>query len=316
MAIRYIGVDLGGTKIATGGADETGRILVRDVRPTEAHKGTEATIANIKASIRQVQRELGPDCEIRGIGVGSPGPLSSKDGIVYSSPNLGFDHVPLRQILQDEFGVRTELGNDANVAGLAEWRFGAGKQCRNMIYVTVSTGIGGGIIVENQLLLGSLDFAGEIGHTIIVENGPLCGCGRRGCLETLASGTAIAKRAREAARLGVPTAMLDLVDGDVDGIDSVVVAKADAAGDPLAAQILDEAIRYLSIGLGNLVTIFNPDKLVIGGGVSNIGDRLFRPLRQMILSKAMKESANHVEILRAELGGDVGVLGAICLVIG
>lgn len=316
MGIRYIGVDLGGTKIATGGADETGKILVRDVRPTEADRGTDVTIANIKASIRQVQQGLGPDCEIRGIGVGSPGPLSAKEGIVYSSPNLGFDHVPIRQILQDEFGVRVELGNDANVAGLAEWRFGSGKQCRNMIYVTVSTGIGGGIIVESELLVGSLDFAGEIGHMTVVENGPLCGCGRRGCLEALASGTAIAKRAREVARLGVPTAMLDLVDGDIDRIDSVVVARADAAGDQLAAQILDEAIRYLSIGLGNLVTVFNPDKIVIGGGVSNIGDRLFRPLRQMILSRAIKESVSHVEILRAELGADVGVLGAICLVIG
>lgn len=183
-----------------------------------------------------------------------------------------------------------------------------------MIYVTVSTGIGGGIIVDGKLLLGSHDFAGEIGHMIMVENGPLCGCGRRGCFETLASGTAIARRAQEAVRLGVPTAMLELVDGDIDRIDSAVVARADAAGDALASEILDEAIRYLSIGLGNLVTIFNPDRIVIGGGVSNIGDRLFRPLRRMILSRAMRESVSRVEIHRAKLGSDVGVVGAMCLV--
>lgn len=314
MRARYIGVDLGGTKIATGAGDETGSILVRDVRPTEAHKGVEITVGNIKASIRQVQQELGPDCQICGIGVGSPGPLSVSEGVVYSSPNLGWDHVPIRQILEDEFGVRVELGNDANVAGLAEWRFGAGEQCRNMIYVTVSTGIGGGIIVDKQLLLGSQDFAGEIGHMIVVENGPLCGCGRRGCFEALASGTAIARRAQEIARLGVPTAMIDLAGGEVDRIDSAVVARADAAGDKVASEVLDEAIRYLSIGLGNLVTIFNPDRIVIGGGVSNIGERLFEPLRQMILSRAIKESVNHVEIHRAELGADVGVVGAMCLV--
>ncbi|HOB91595.1 MAG: ROK family protein [Bacillota bacterium] len=314
MRACYIGVDLGGTKIATGAGDQTGAILVRDVRPTEAHKGTEATINNIKASIRQVLEQLGPDLQVCGIGVGSPGPLSVSEGVVYSAPNLGWDHVPIRQILKDEFGVRVEVGNDANVAGLAEWRFGAGEQCRNMIYVTVSTGIGGGIIVDGKLLLGSHDFAGEIGHMIMVENGPLCGCGRRGCFETLASGTAIARRAQEAVRLGVPTAMLELVDGDIDRIDSAVVARADAAGDALASEILDEAIRYLSIGLGNLVTIFNPDRIVIGGGVSNIGDRLFRPLRRMILSRAMRESVSRVEIHRAKLGSDVGVVGAMCLV--
>jgi len=314
LEARYIGVDLGGTKIATGVCDETGRILIRDVRPTEAHKGTETVIDNIKASIRHVWQQLGPDCEIRGIGVGSPGPLSSKEGIVYSSPNLGWDHVPIRQILKDEFGVRVELGNDANVAGLAEWRFGAGEQCRNMIYVTVSTGIGGGIIVEKQLLLGSLDFAGEIGHITVVENGPLCGCGRRGCLEALASGTAIAKRAQERLRVGVPSIMAELVNGDIERVDAAIVAKADAAGDALASEILDEAIRYLSIGLGNLVTIFNPDRLVIGGGVSNMGDRLIGPLRRMILSRAIKESVRHVQILRAKLGSDAGMIGAMCLV--
>jgi glucokinase len=311
----YIGVDLGGTKIATGAADATGRILVRDLRPTEAEKGTDVSIANIKASIRQVLNELGGDSHVRGIGIGSPGPLSAEKGIVYSSPNLGWNHVPIRQILEDEFGIRVKLENDANVAGLAEWRFGSGEQCRNMIYVTVSTGIGGGIIVDGQLLVGSLGFAGEIGHMTVVENGPLCGCGRRGCLETLASGTAIGRKAREIARLDVPTSMSDLVDGEIDRIDSVVVSKADAAGDPYAREILDEAIRYLSIGLGNLVTVFNPDRIVIGGGVSNIGDRLFEPLRRMILSRAIRESAAHVEILRAKLGADVGVLGAICLVV-
>jgi glucokinase len=312
----YIGVDLGGTKIATGVADASGQILARDIRPTEAEKGTSASIANIKASISRVLNGLGGDSQVRGIGIGSPGPLSAEEGIVYSSPNLGWSNVPIRQILEDEFGIKVELENDANVAGLAEWRFGAGEQCRNMIYVTVSTGIGGGIIAGGRLLRGSLGFAGEIGHMILVENGPLCGCGRRGCLEALASGTAIGRRAREIARLGVRTSMRDLVEGEIDRIDSVVVSKADAAGDPWAKDVLDEAIRYLSIGLGNLVTVFNPDRIIIGGGVSNIGDRLIEPLRRMILSTAIGESARHVEIFRARLGADVGILGAVCLVIG
>ncbi len=315
MGSYYIGVDLGGTKIATGAADATGRILVRELRPTEAEKGTDASISNIKASIRQVLNDLGGDSEVRGIGIGSPGPLSADEGIVYSSPNLGWKHVPIRRILEDEFGIRVKLENDANVAGLAEWRFGAGEQCRNMIYVTVSTGIGGGIIADGRLLVGTLGFAGEVGHMTVVENGPLCGCGRRGCLEALASGTAIGRKGREIARLGVQTSIRDLVDGDIDRIDAVVVSKADAAGDPWAREILDEAIRYLSIGLGNLVTVFNPDRIVIGGGVSNIGDRLFDPLKRMILTRGIRESAAHVQILRAKLGGDVGILGAICLVV-
>lgn len=179
-----------------------------------------------------------------------------------------------------------------------------------MIYVTVSTGIGGGLILDGKLYHGASGMAGEIGHMTIVPYGPLCGCGNRGCLEALASGTAIARQARERVARGVPTLMADLAAGDPERITAKLVAEAAHQGDAEAREILAEAMNYLGIGMANLVNLFNPELIVIGGGLTNIGELLFGPVRRAIDRRAFRAQAQTVQVVQAKLGKDVGVLGA------
>lgn len=226
-------------------------------------------------------------------------------------PNLpGWDRVPLRQLIEDSLGIPTTLENDANAAVLGEHRFGAGRGVAHMIYVTVSTGIGGGLILDGRLYHGATGMAGEIGHTTVLPYGPLCGCGNRGCLEALASGSAIARRARERVAHGVPTRIADLAGNDPELITAKLVAEAASEGDAEARGILAEAMNYLGIGMANLVNLLNPELIVIGGGLTHIGERLFGPVRRAIDQHAFPAQAQAVHVVRAGLGDDVGVLGA------
>lgn len=315
MSKYLAGVDLGGTKIACLATDLEGNILVRDQRATGREAGPEAVITNIRAGITSLADRVGkPLADLVGIGIGAPGPLTVETGIIHSSANLGLVEYPIVDAIESYFGVPTFLNNDANAAGLAEWRLGAGEQCRNMLYVTVSTGVGAGLILEKKLFMGSHDFAGEFGHVTAVVNGPLCGCGKRGCLEAVASGTAIGRKAREALAHGCPSVMTDLVNGEIEKVDSRIVGEAAAQEDWLAGFILDEAIEYLGKALADVTTLLNLDRIVIGGGVSKIGDRFIKPLASVIRLYAMKELAEVVEVKEAALGDDSGALGAICLV--
>jgi glucokinase len=231
--------------------------------------------------------------------------------VVTTPPNLpGWRSVPLRQWIQDELGLPTALENDANAAALAEHRFGAGRSTKHMIYVTASTGIGGGFILNGELYNGATGGAGEIGHMTILPQGPHCGCGNRGCLEALASGRAIAREARERVKCGVPTLIADLAEGDPDRISAKLVAQADAQGDIEAQEILDEAMTYLGVGMANLVNLFNPELIVIGGGLTKMGERLFDPVRRIVDRRAFRTAAQVVKVVPAQLGDDVGVLGA------
>lgn len=306
---------MGGTKIATGIVDPDGNVLDKVIRPTEVPKGERRVIDNIFETIYESLSIAGLSIkEIGGIGIGSPGPLSVKEGVVISAPTLGWFDVPIRDLVATEFGVTTVLDNDTNVAGLAELWYGAGKDSTNMIYISVSTGIGSGLLLNRKLYRGTNDYAGEIGCITVLEGGPLCSCGRKGCLEALASGTAMANNAKESIRNGAESMILDLVAGDIESITALTIAEADKAGDQLAGKIIDSAIKYLSIGISNLISIFNPDTIVIGGGVSNLGDRLFIPLTEQVKNRALKAPAAGVKILPSQLGGEVGIIGAAALV--
>ncbi len=307
-----IGVDLGGTKITTALVDPSGRLLARDYRETLAAEGPEAVIGRILEGIRTVLAlQHVPAEQIAALGVGSPGPLDIAAGLVLSPPNLpGWERVPLRQRLQDALGITTFLENDANAAALGEYRFGAGQGCQHMIYVTVSTGIGGGLILNGALFHGASDLAGEIGHMTILAGGPRCGCGNRGCLEALASGTAIARRARESVARGVPTRIAELAGGQPERISARLVAQAAAEGDAEAQGILAEATNYLGIGMANLANLLNPQRIIIGGGLTNLGEALFEPVRRALARHAFPGAARAVEVLPAALGENVGVLGA------
>jgi len=307
-----IGIDLGGTKISTALIDSVGRIMARDYRETQAAEGQEAVIERMLDSARRViaQAEV-TQAQVAAVGIGAPGPLDIEAGVLVAPPNLpGWDRVPLKRIIEDALGITTFLENDANAAALGEYRFGAGRGRQHMIYVTVSTGIGGGLILDGKLYHGASGMAGEIGHMTIVPYGPLCGCGNRGCLEALASGTAIARQARERVARGVPTLMADLAAGDPERITAKLVAEAAHQGDAEAREILAEAMNYLGIGMANLVNLFNPELIVIGGGLTNIGELLFGPVRRAIDRRAFRAQAQTVQVVQAKLGKDVGVLGA------
>jgi glucokinase len=309
----FIGIDLGGTKISTALVDAAGKIIARDYRETQAAKGQKVVIKRMVDAAHQVIGEAGIALgQVTAVGVGSPGPIDSRTGVVTAPPNLpGWKNVPLKQLIEEALGIATFLENDANAAALGEHRFGAGRGVQNMIYVTASTGIGGGLILDGQLYSGATGAAGEIGHMTVLPWGPYCGCGNRGCLEALASGTAIAREGRELVRRGVPTLIAELAEGDPERATAKLIAEAADKGDIAAQDILSEAMTYLGVGMANLVNLFNPELIVIGGGLTNMGEGLFGPVRRAIEQRAFPAAVRAVKVVPAELGDDVGVLGAV-----
>ena len=286
-----IGIDRGGTKIKAALATPKGKIVTDVQIPTEADKGKKRVIENLKKAIYALIR--GQKVKISCLGIGVPGPILYEKGVVIEPPNLpGWKKVNLKTILEKEFKVPVFLDNDANCAALAEARFGAGQAARHFIYMTVSTGIGGGIIIDRQLYRGAIGAAGEFGHMIIDPKGPVCGCGNAGCLEALSSGSAIKR---------------------MSGMDAISVELAARQGDKKARRVIDQVAHHLAIGIANLVNIFNPELVVIGGGVSKMRELLLDPVRREYKKYALTLPARHVKIVRAKLGAESGVLGAAAL---
>ncbi len=311
----FIGIDLGATKISTALVDATGKIIARDYRETRAVEGQKAVVERMLDAARRVMGEAdSAPSQVTAVGVCSPGPIDTRTRVVTAPPNLpGWKNVPLGQLIEEALGVTAFLENDANAAALGEHRFGAGRGVQDMIYVTASTGIGGGLILNGQLYSGTTGAAGEIGHITVLPWGPYCGCGNRGCLEALASGTAIAREGREMVRRGVPTLIAELAAGHLERVTAKLVAGAADQGDIAAQEILAEAMAYLGVGMANLVNLFNPELIVIGGGLTNMGEGLFGPVRRAIERRAFPAAARAVKVVPAELGDDVGVLGAVAV---
>lgn len=307
-----IGVDLGGTQIRAALIQEA-RLIARVSLPTRDEEGMDAVIQRIKEAIRQAAQQGGVPLEqVLGVGIGAPGPLDGRSGVVISPPNLkGWHHVPLRQIIQDEFRLPVALGHDASVAALAEHVFGAGRGVPDMIYITVSTGIGGGVLFGGQIFLGVSGVAPEPGHMTIDTHGPRCNCGNVGCLEVLASGTAIARHAAEAIAQGQGRGMLETAQKlQVPEVDARVVVEAAQHGDQVAQAIMRKAAEYVGVGIVNLIHLFNPALIVIGGGVSKAGPLLFEPIQRIVDERAMEVQRRAVRIVPAKLGQDAGLFGA------
>ena len=316
MKKLIVGMDLGGTQIRAALADGEGQILRRTSCLTRAGEGVEPVIGRIKGAIHEV---IGTKAQGQpeGIGIVAPGPLDPRKGIILEAPNLGgWVNVPLKALIEEEFDLPVVVGNDANLAALAEHRFGAGQGVADLIYITVSTGIGGGIIIDNRLLLGAQGLAGEVGHQTIEAKGPPCNCGNIGCLEALAAGPAIARRAKELVRTGIETTIADFAEGNLDRITAKEVNLAAQAGDPVAIDIFRQAGFYIGIGIVNLLHLFNPSLILIGGGVAKAGHLLLEPIRATVRERAMSDYYwEGVPIVPAALGDDVGLLGAVALVL-
>lgn len=309
-----VGIDLGGTRFRVCLAEPTGRILRRLSRPTQHEEGPERVVARLAAAVR----ELGGDelpATVLGVGVGAPGPLDPWLGVIFQAPNMpGWRDVPLRQMLAEALALPVHLGNDANLAALGETSFGAARGCRNVVYITVSTGIGGGVIEDNRLLLGARGLAAEVGHMVVEPRGPRCGCGNWGCVEALASGTAIARVARERLASGEPSALGDLPGPPEVSITAERVAAAAAAGDPLASAVMRSAAEYLGIAVVNVLHLYDPEVVVLGGGVCLAGEMIFAPVRAAITARAMAAYRARARVVPAALGDDAGLLGAVALV--
>ncbi len=313
-----VGVDLGGTNIVAGAmtADGSRHLAMRSI-PTNAFAGDEGVAERIVALVEGVILDSmeQTDCARRdfiGIGVGAPGPLDRERGIVLVAPNLGWKDFPLAQRIQSRLSLPTTLDNDANCATFGEWWQGAARGGRNVVGLTIGTGIGGGLILNGALYHGSSDMAGEIGHTTIDLNGRHCKCGNYGCLEAYASAPAIATRAREVlVREEGESVIPTMVDGKFENITAQIVYDAAAAGDPIANEIVRDTARYLGVGVANLLNIFNPDIVVLAGGVTAAGDALFVPLRAEVRRRAFSPAVRAVKIVPGELPGTAGVVGAV-----
>jgi glucokinase len=307
-----LGVDLGGSKILTAVTNSQGKMLSHDHSITPAPKGHEAVIQSILESAHRALERADVDIsELIAVGIGAPGLSNPETGILFTSPNLpGWRDVPLRDIMQERLGKKTFVINDANAAALGEFHFGAARGIRNFIYITLSTGIGGGIIIDGKIYSGAIGAAGEVGHMTIDDDGPICNCGNRGCWETLASGTALAREARHRIKEGVATSILEYAEGDVEKVTAQVIHSAAEQGDGLAKELIARTGYYVGVGLANLINIFNPELIVIGGGLSNIGYMLLEPAFKVAGERAYKEAFQAVRFASAGLGRNSGVLGA------
>jgi len=317
MTQYLVGIDVGGTKLATVVADNNGTILHKVRQPTEAGYGSDHVVSKL---IKMVDQTLAlveiSRSQISAIGISCGGPLDTKTGIVYSPPNLpDWDAVPLKKIVTTEFQVPTVIENDANASAYAEWKFGGGQGYDEVVFMTMSTGIGAGIVSKGQIYHGASDCAGEVGHQILIPNGPLCGCGNRGCLEAICSGPAIARRAQEAIQKQPETKMLKLADGKISAVKSEHVVAAAQNGDLLALDLIHQTAFYMGWGIANLVNIVNPEVVLIGTIAVAAGDLLLDPIRRTVQQMAMTRPAQIVRILPAKLGDRIGDLASISLVI-
>jgi glucokinase len=307
-----LGVDLGGSKILAAVVRSGGEMLSSDESTTRATEGREIVIRSIIDSANNAIEQAG--CTIAGIsaiGIGAPGISNPEAGILFTSPNLpGWRNVLLRDIIQNRLDKQTFLINDANAAALGELHFGAAQGAHNFIYITLSTGIGGGVVINDRVYTGAIGIAGEVGHMTIDDNGPLCNCGNKGCWETLASGTALAREAKRRIKEGAKTSIVKYSGGDLEKVTAQMIHSAAEQGDKLAKDLIARTGYYVGVGIANLINIFNPELIIIGGGLSNIGDMLLKPALKEAAERSYKEAFQAVRFAPAGLAGNSGVLGA------
>lgn len=318
MTQRFIvGIDLGGTNIAAAALPTDGSaVLAFGSRLTRADLGADAVTDRIVEAIEEViadvMKETGAArSDFLGVGLGAPGPLDRERGLVIVAPNLGWRDFPLRDRITAAVDLPATLDNDANCATVGEWWCGAARGGRNVVGLTIGTGIGGGLILNGELYHGSSDVAGEIGHTTIDSTGRRCKCGNYGCLEAYASGPAIAERAREALAGDEASMLPRMVDGDLARITARTVYDAAIRGDEIAREVVRDTARFLGSGLANLLNIVNPDVVVLAGGVTEAGDALFEPLRAEVKRRAFRPAVDACRIVPGMLGGSAGVVGAV-----
>jgi glucokinase len=313
MPSHALVADLGGTNMRTAVVDEDGGIVNRSSLPTDAQQGRDDVVARLLGALRDTLSAVAGR-QVIGIGVSVAGPTDLETGMMYHPPNLPEWHgFSVKQALSEQFGLPVSVANDASLAALAEHRYGAGRGYTHMVYLTISTGIGGGIIVDGELYEGAQGLAGEIGHMTIDRGGPQCTCGNVGCLEMLASGTAVARMARERLQSGDASVVLDSAGGDIERIDAAMVTRAARAGDEMAVWIVDEVARNLGIGIVGVVHALDPGVIVLGGGMTRELDLFMPGIDGVLQARAIRLPEGRPLIVPAQLGDDGGLLGAAAM---
>ena len=304
----FVGVDLGGTNIKVGLVTPNGEVIAENSIPTEADGGVAHVLDRMAGGVRGLMERAKGGVVVRGVGVGSPGQVDVEKGVVREPPNLpGWDEVGLGSALEEMLDLPVVVDNDANVAALAEFAYGAGQGVSEMLMVTLGTGVGGGLILRGKLYRGARGAAGEFGHTIVQQDGPLCGCGRRGCVEAFVGTRGILRRLREQLDAGA-VSMLSSIDSK--RVMPKDISEAASRGDGVALEVLRETGMYLGVGLGNVANLLNLERVVVGGGVANAGEFILGPARESLARVAHKVSRETIRVVKAALGGWAGIVGA------
>lgn len=321
VAVRdelVIGVDVGGTKVAAGLVDPSGEILCHNRNPMVCHGGAATALASVTRAIdtasAQAVTAAGKHNLIRGVGICSPGPLDPKKGVILNPPNLPcWRNFPLAAEIAQVYRVRVKVDNDANAAGLAETLWGAGRGYHNVFYATLGTGIGTSILIDGRIYHGRTGAAAEGGHMSIDYKGPRCGCGKPGCIEVLASGPAIARRARAKIESRRSSSLLDLAGGKIESITSEMVGEAAAAQDAAASEVLQETVELLALWLGNIVDLLEPDVMIMGGGVSSMLKPFLGEIHDRLPGCCVNQRCTEIPLLSARYGEDAGIAGGAAL---
>lgn len=314
--INYaIGVDLGGTTIKTGLVDSSGKIIFQSKLPTLGEQGPKIVVAQIQKSIKEVMGKAKGKSP-RGIGIGAPGIIEEEGGIVKDPPNIpGWHHVALGSKIEKAFRIKVKVENDANVAAIAEARFGAGKRYPNFLFVIWGTGVGGGIILNGKIYRGPFGGAGEIGHVSIDYNGPECNCGAKGCVEAYVGQRNLSQRTIDRLKTQPSSKILDLVGGDISKIEPIYIAQAAHQGDMLAREIFTEAGTLLGVALGGVLNVIDLRVVIIGGGLSASGSFVFEAVKKSTQAHVLKPLKEDIKVIPAKLGNSAGILGAAGLVL-
>lgn len=309
-----VGVDIGGTKVAAGLVAANGKILVRNRTPMPTTGAPADGLAAVSIAIRGLFSGAFSQYQIGDIGICAPGPLNPDTGVIINPPNLTIWHnYPLADEMRRLYNILVRIDNDANAAALAEAKWGAGRGYKNIFYASVGTGIGTGIIFDGRVYHGRTGAAAEGGHLGIDSSGPLCNCGKRGCIETLAAGPAIARRARQKLAQNRKSLLLEMAEGDLQAVSSEMVGKANAVGDAVAKEVMRETLDLLAYWLGNIVDLLEPDIIVIGGGVSSLLAPFLNEIRQRWQGTCLNPSPLDIPLVLAHYGEDAGIAGAAAL---
>ncbi len=312
-----LGIDLGGTNVAAGVVDQNNKIIGKCSVPTNAAAGVDCIIENIATAAKGAISDAGLTLDdIKSVGIGSPGAIDAKNGVVDFAANLGFDHTPLAKLVSDKLaGKPVHIENDANVAAYAEYVAGAAKGVDNCVTITLGTGVGGGMIINGKIYSGFNNKGGEFGHIVIERDGWPCTCGRRGCWESYASVSGLIKLTKQEMMSDKNSLMWDLVDGDINKVNGLTSFNAMRKNDPAGMFVVRSFLKSVAVGIADVINILQPEVLCIGGGISKEGDYLLLPVREMVRNELfVRKSDVATEIRIAALGNDAGIIGAALLV--